>query len=77
MLMIRPIQKRILTMPHPQPAQIRAPVHTELEAGAILESSSSLVQRNLLMKKQLAEFVKAEPESSITAVRAWLREETP
>ena len=76
MLTIRPIQKRILTMPHSLPAQIRAPVHTEPEAGAMLESSSSLVQRNLLLKKQLAEFVKAEPESSTTAVRAWLREET-
>jgi len=75
-LTIRPIQKRILTAPLPLPAQIRAPVHTEPEAVAMLESSSSLVQRNLLLKKQLAEFVKAEPESSTTAVRAWLREET-
>jgi flagellar M-ring protein FliF len=76
MLTIRPIQKRILTMPHSLPAQIRAPAHTEQEAVAMLESSTSLVQRNLLLKKQLAEFVKAEPESSTTAVRAWLREET-
>jgi flagellar M-ring protein FliF len=75
-LTIRPIQKRILTAPLPLPAQIRASVHTEPEAVAMLESSSSLVQRNLLLKKQLAEFVKAEPESSTTAVRAWLREET-
>ena len=75
-LTIRPIQKRILTAPLPLPAQIRAPVHTEPEAVAMLESSSSLVQRNLLLKKQLAEFIKAEPESSTTAVRAWLREET-
>ena len=76
-LMIRPIQKRVLATPNPLQAQIRAPVHTEPEAAAMLESSSSLVQRNLLLKKQLAEFVKSEPESSTTAVRAWLREETP
>jgi hypothetical protein len=43
----------------------------------MIESPANLVQRNLLLKKQLAEFVKAEPESSTTAVRAWLREETP
>jgi flagellar M-ring protein FliF len=76
LLTIRPIQKRILTAPHQLPGQIRAPLHTEPEAVAMLESSSTLVQRNLLLKKQLAEFVKAEPESSTTAVRAWLREET-
>jgi hypothetical protein len=29
----------------------------------------------MVIKKELAEFVKAEPESSTTAVRAWLREE--
>jgi hypothetical protein len=51
-------------------------VHAEPEAGAMLETSTNLVQRNLLLKKQLAEFVKSEPESSTTAVRAWLREET-
>ena len=76
LLTIRPIQKRVLAAPNPLLAQIRAPVHTEPEAGAMLESPASLVQRNLLLKKQLAEFVKAEPESSTTAVRAWLREET-
>jgi flagellar M-ring protein FliF len=75
-LMIRPIQKRVLATPNPQQAQIRAPVQTEPESGAMLETSTNLVQRNLLLKKQLAEFVKAEPESSTTAVRAWLREET-
>jgi flagellar M-ring protein FliF len=76
LLTIRPIQKRVLAAPNPLLAQIRAPVHTEPEAGAMLESPASLVQRNLLLKKQLADFVKAEPESSTTAVRAWLREET-
>jgi len=76
LLTIRPIQKRILSAPNNSLAQIRAPVHSEPEAGAMLESPATLVQRNMLLKKQLAEFVKAEPESSTTAVRAWLREET-
>ena len=75
-LTIRPIQKRVLAAPSPLLAQIRAPVRSEPEAGAMLESPANLVQRNLLLKKQVAEFVKAEPESSTTAVRAWLREET-
>jgi flagellar M-ring protein FliF len=76
-LTIRPIQKRVLSGPNPLLAQIRAPVHSEPEPGTMIESPANLVQRNLLLKKQLAEFVKAEPESSTTAVRAWLREETP
>jgi flagellar M-ring protein FliF len=75
-LTIRPIQKRILTTPRPLPSQIRASVQPEPEATTMLESPASLVQRNLLLKKQLAEFVKAEPESSTTAVRAWLKEGT-
>jgi hypothetical protein len=41
----------------------------------MLEPSSALAQRSLVLKKQLAELVKAEPESSTIAVRAWLREE--
>jgi flagellar M-ring protein FliF len=76
LLTIRPIQKRVLSGPNPMLAQIRTPVQTEPEAGVMVESPASLVQRNLLLKKQLAEFVKAEPESSTTAVRAWLKEET-
>jgi hypothetical protein len=48
----------------------------ETEVGAQAESVASLTLRNLTLKKQLAEFVRIEPESSTTAVRAWLREET-
>jgi flagellar M-ring protein FliF len=76
LLTIRPIQKRVLAAPNPLLAPIRTPVQTEPEAGAMLESPASLAQRNQLLKKQLADFVKAEPESSTTAVRAWLREES-
>jgi flagellar M-ring protein FliF len=75
LLMIRPIQKRILSIPNALVVQSRAPAHAEPEEEAMLESPSNLTQRSLILKKQLAEFVKAEPESSTVAVRAWLREE--
>ena len=74
-LMIRPIQKRALATPIPLPQTNRAPVLAEAEPGAQLESSASMASRSQVLKKQLADFVKAEPESSTTAVRAWLREE--
>jgi flagellar M-ring protein FliF len=73
MLMIRPIQKRALATPIPLPVA-RAPVQTDPEFGAH-EAAASLAQRNSHLKKQLTEFVKAEPLSSSTAVRAWLQEE--
>jgi flagellar M-ring protein FliF len=76
LLMIRPIQKRALAAPSPLLAATRTPVHVESELGAPLESPSSLIQRNQVLKKQLAAFVQAEPESSTSAVRAWLQEET-
>jgi flagellar M-ring protein FliF len=77
MLMIRPIMKRVLIAPIPLLAATRTPVRIEADLDAIPDSTSSLSQRNLLLKKQLADFVRAEPESSTTAVRAWLREDTP
>jgi flagellar M-ring protein FliF len=73
LLMIRPLQKRVLATPLLAPS--RAPVRAELEEEAMHEPSSALTQRSLVLKKQLAELVKAEPESSTIAVRAWLREE--
>jgi len=77
LLMIRPIQKRILTTPIPllSATLAGAPrVSAEREADLWPESPGSLAQRNLTLKKQVADFVRAEPESSTTAVRAWLRE---
>jgi flagellar biosynthesis/type III secretory pathway M-ring protein FliF/YscJ len=50
-------------------------LRTEVELVAP-ETPASLVQRSQTLKNELAEFVKAEPESSTTVVRAWLREET-
>ncbi|MFY9853739.1 MAG: flagellar basal-body MS-ring/collar protein FliF [Terracidiphilus sp.] len=74
MLMIRPIQKRALATPIPLPA--RTPVRTDAEIAAP-DAAATLAQRNVFLKKQLVEFVKAEPASSSTAVRAWLQEENP
>jgi flagellar M-ring protein FliF len=76
LLMIRPIQKRVLAAPNPLLAAIRPRVLPEPEPGATAETADNITLRNLTLKKQLAEFVRIEPESSTTAVRAWLREET-
>jgi flagellar M-ring protein FliF len=77
LLMIRPIQKRILATPNPQLPGTRPQNHLEPEHAVSQESVASLSQRSVILKKQLAEFVQADPESSTTAVRAWLMEETP
>jgi flagellar M-ring protein FliF len=79
MLMLRPIQKRALAAA-PQNALLatsRASAATEADAAAIGETAANLALRSQALRKQLADFVKAEPESSTNAVRAWLREETP
>jgi len=76
LLTIRPIQKRVLaTRPIPPPP-VKTPMTADAELAA-LDPQTLLAQRSMALKKQLAEFVKAEPESSTTAVRAWLREEAP
>jgi flagellar M-ring protein FliF len=75
LLVIRPFQKRVLATPVSLPAALRIPVRTEAELGAP-DTAASLALRNLGLKKQLTEFVRAEPETSTVAVRAWLREET-
>jgi flagellar M-ring protein FliF len=76
LLMLRPIQKRALAASNPMLAASRA-VAGDAEAVAIGETAASLALRSQVLRKQLAEFVKAEPESSTNAVRAWLREEAP
>jgi flagellar M-ring protein FliF len=75
LLTIRPIQKRILSIPNSLLAASRAPVRPALEEEPTVEPATSLARRSVVLKKQLAEFVQAEPESSTIAVRAWLREE--
>jgi flagellar M-ring protein FliF len=76
-LMLRPIQKRALAAaPQNQLlATARASAATEADAAAIGETAANLALRSQTLRRQLAEFVKAEPESSTNAVRAWLREE--
>jgi flagellar M-ring protein FliF len=77
MLMLRPIQKRALAaLPAPALAS-RVSLDTDPAALEANEHAASLAARSQVLRKQLADFVKAEPESSTNAVRAWLREEAP
>lgn len=69
-LMIRPIQKKVLST-STQPVLTGEMVG---EAPALPNSQEDLAARSLALKKQLTEFVRKEPETSTTAVRAWLRE---
>jgi flagellar M-ring protein FliF len=77
LLMLRPIQKRALAAPNPLLAASRTTVVGDDGPVAIGETAANLALRSQVLRKQLAEFVKAEPESSTNAVRAWLREEAP
>jgi flagellar M-ring protein FliF len=75
LLMVRPIQRRALAAPGLQAVANNIGIPTDSEIGALTDSASSLSQRSLMLKKELVDFVMTEPESSATAVRAWLREE--
>ncbi len=75
LLMIRPLQKRAFAVPPKLPAAVNLPT-PEAHATQLAESAASIAHRSLLLKKQLSDFVREDPESSTTAVRAWLREET-
>lgn len=74
LLLVRPVQKRALAAPE-QPLLASPPVLHEL-GTPIVESPEVVAERSLMLKKQLSDFVQAEPESSAIAVRAWLREGT-
>ncbi|HEY4356727.1 MAG TPA: flagellar M-ring protein FliF C-terminal domain-containing protein, partial [Acidobacteriaceae bacterium] len=69
LLMIRPIQKKVLAT-SPQAAL----TGEMMDTPALPNSPEDLAARSLALKKQLTEFVRKEPETSTTAVRAWLRE---
>jgi flagellar M-ring protein FliF len=75
LLMIRPIQKRVLATPAHELATVNSLQQANPADFPIADPKATLAERSMVIKKQLAEFVKAEPESSTTAVRAWLREE--
>jgi flagellar M-ring protein FliF len=76
MTMFRPIQRRALAAPDPQLVAAAHAALSEPDVAAVAETAASLSARSQALRKQLAEFVKAEPESSTNAVRAWLREGT-
>ena len=73
-LMIRPIQKRALAAPSPL---LKGPdgLTPTLMAEPVTGGPAILAQRSLFLKKEISDFVQAEPESSAVAVRAWLRED--
>jgi len=76
LLTVRPIQKRALATPIPQPASFPVPPNVTFGLSPVREPQENLTERSALLKKQLTESVKADPQGSVTAVRAWLREET-
>jgi flagellar M-ring protein FliF len=75
LLMVRPLQKRVLATKIPELAKIKTTALPEPGEATVPDAAASLAQRSATLKKQLTEFVRAEPESSTTAVRAWLRED--
>jgi flagellar M-ring protein FliF len=81
LLTIRPIQKKVLAAPvePPSPALMPAPEpgHIESKPTPALATAASTTQRSLAIRKEVAEFVRTEPESSMAAIRMWLNEEKP
>ncbi|HEY0795065.1 MAG TPA: flagellar basal-body MS-ring/collar protein FliF [Acidisarcina sp.] len=76
-LMLRPVQNRALGSGAGLLAQIRT---MEPQPAAPMMSALQPVPlaaplRTIALKRQLADFVKAEPESGTSAVRSWLRED--
>jgi flagellar M-ring protein FliF len=75
-LTIRPIQRRALSAPTQLAVQTTTGT-IETKPIELTDNSAVLAQRALVLKQQLTDFVRTEPESSATAVRAWLRQDTP
>jgi flagellar M-ring protein FliF len=77
MLMIRPIQKRILGS---EPKELSLSSDDDLAALAAPQenadraSEASLLERTMSIKKELTEFVHQDPDAGATAIRAWLKE---
>jgi flagellar M-ring protein FliF len=73
LLMIRPMQKRVLT------SAAEAPERALMTVPALslpVPAAPDEVVRTLHLKEQVVEQVKAEPASSARVVQAWLRGET-
>jgi flagellar M-ring protein FliF len=80
LLTIRPIQKRILASADPahlsaSAGQAPEPGHIESKPMPALASVAAAAQRSLALKKELAAYVRSEPENSTTAIHMWLNEE--
>lgn len=74
LLVIRPVQKKALAGPTPVAAPL--PIAPPVAPTAVLESvGASLAERTRLLKGEITEMIKQDPESSTNAVRVWLREE--
>jgi flagellar M-ring protein FliF len=77
LLMIKPLQKRAFAplppvLPPPGSSQHALPGHP---AAATPEAPNLIAERSQVLKKQLSEFIRVEPDSSTNAVRAWLHED--
>ncbi|QMV17526.1 flagellar M-ring protein FliF [Granulicella sp. 5B5] len=72
-LMFRPIQKQALSITEPIMNELAAPL--ELPALEGESSQEMLAHRAALLKKQLTEAVRANPESGTSAIRSWLQED--
>jgi flagellar M-ring protein FliF len=83
-LMLRPVKKQILTTLRELPARIGAGHKKSNEAGAAtlvaggveieLPAGTDQAQRAGILKKQLADKVKAQPATAGRLVQAWIRE---
>ncbi len=77
LLMVRPVQKRALAMPEQKLLDGEAAGSGAEPTVALpveVDSAAIMAQRALVLKREITEFIEAEPESSTVAVRAWLRE---
>ncbi len=81
LLTIRPIQKKVLASAVPDQisasAAMQSPEPGQIESKPMpaLASAAATAQRSLALKKELSEYVRSEPESSMTAIHMWLSEE--
>ena len=69
LLLLRPVKKQVVTAFRELPQQVSAAQGQLQNSGGELDG-----QRALVLKKQLADKVKAEPVSASRLVQAWLRE---
>ncbi len=76
LLMVRPVQKRALSMTKELPGSQPQPLLAEVEQMHLppLQPGEEAL-RSSALKEQLVQLVKAKPETSTKAVQAWLRGE--